>query len=156
MIKIDNVSSTIRPIEVDIDSSKDTKYIRYNILEEKDEFDNVIFTYTEEQYTPDEFIQYQIIQLEKQNKSSQDNIGLLKEQNNIQEENIALLTYEVMILQPEQPVSISEGEKSKKYDMIKSWFIKGYWTESMVLDAVEKGQLTLDEATEIVQSDNNL
>lgn len=66
MKTIYNVSSTVRPQTIDINSSPDTKYIRINIVESVDEFNNVVFTYTEEQYSPEEFIHQRIFSVEKE------------------------------------------------------------------------------------------
>jgi hypothetical protein len=36
-------------------------------------------------------------------------------------------------------------------DKIAKWYKQGLWSEEMVLNAVEKGILTADEATEILK-----
>lgn len=36
-------------------------------------------------------------------------------------------------------------------EKIAKWYKQGLWTESMVMDAVEKGVITKDEAKEILQ-----
>ena len=81
---------------------------------------------------------------------SQKKISILTEQNDQQEEIIASLTYEVMMLQ--EPVSIATliNNHSPKYNLIKSWFNKGYWNEEMLLNAVEKHYITEEEMNEIL------
>jgi hypothetical protein len=37
-------------------------------------------------------------------------------------------------------------------ERIAKWYKQGLWTEAMVMDAVEKGILTADEAAEILGS----
>ena len=77
-------------------------------------------------------------------------ISILTEQNNCQEEVIASLTYELMMLQ--EPVSIAtiDNNHSPKFNLIKSWFNKGYWNEEMLLNAVEKHYITEEEMNEIL------
>ena len=36
------------------------------------------------------------------------------------------------------------------YNKIKKWYEMGLWTEEMVLQAVEKGKITQEEANEIL------
>lgn len=36
------------------------------------------------------------------------------------------------------------------YDKIKKWYKQGLWTEQMVYDAVEKGIITEEQATDIL------
>lgn len=36
---------------------------------------------------------------------------------------------------------------------IEKWYYMGLWTEKMVLDAVEKGLLTEDEAADIINAE---
>jgi hypothetical protein len=36
------------------------------------------------------------------------------------------------------------------FERIKKWYNQGLWTEEMVLNAVDKGVLTADEANEIL------
>jgi hypothetical protein len=40
-------------------------------------------------------------------------------------------------------------ERSEKYEQIKEWFDKGFWTANMVKNAVKKGWLTEVEYSEI-------
>ena len=39
---------------------------------------------------------------------------------------------------------------SYKFNLINSWFNKGYWNNDMLLDAVEKHYITEEEMNEIV------
>ena len=39
------------------------------------------------------------------------------------------------------------------YEKIKRWYKQGLWTKAMVQNAVTKGKLTADEATEILSAD---
>ena len=39
------------------------------------------------------------------------------------------------------------------YEKIKKWYKQGLWTEEMVLQAVEKGVLTTDQAAEILKQE---
>ena len=81
---------------------------------------------------------------------SQKKISILTEQNNQQEEIIASLTYEVMMLQ--EPITTVNliNNHSPKYNLIKSWFNKGYWNEEMLLNAVKKHYITEEEMNEIL------
>lgn len=36
------------------------------------------------------------------------------------------------------------------YEKIKGWYEKGWWTAEMVMQAVDKGLITLEEAEEII------
>ena len=87
----------------------------------------------------------EILQKEQGNK-----ISILTQQMEQQEEIIASLTYELMMLQ--EPVSIATliNNHSPKYNLIKSWFNKGYWNEDMLLNAVEKHYITEEEMNEII------
>ena len=84
------------------------------------------------------------------NETLESRVVVLEEQNNQQEEIIASLTYDVMMLQ--EPVSIATliNNHSPKYNLIKSWFNKGYWNEEMVQNAVSKNVITAEEAEEIL------
>lgn len=67
------------------------------------------------------------------------------------QEQVALLSYEVMELQGENAaMALAEGEYSPKFNMIRIWFNKGFWNETMVQKAVELGQLTEEEQAEIL------
>ena len=44
---------------------------------------------------------------------------------------------------------------SKKYEMIKLFYIREQWTESMVRNAVVKGYITEEECEEILSSKKN-
>ena len=39
------------------------------------------------------------------------------------------------------------------FDKIKKWFEQGLWTEGMVLNAVRKGIITMDDAKAIIGKD---
>ena len=77
-------------------------------------------------------------------------ISILSEQNDQQEEIIASLTYELMMLQEPTASSTLINNHSPKYNLIKSWFNKGYWNEEMLLNAVEKHYITEEEMNEII------
>lgn len=56
MIFIKDVQSTVRPLEVDLDSSHTTKYVRTNIRQEQvGENAELMWVYDEEQYTTEEY-----------------------------------------------------------------------------------------------------
>ena len=40
-------------------------------------------------------------------------------------------------------------EKSKRYEQVKAWYDKGYWTDEMVRNAVAKDWITETEYSEI-------
>ena len=40
-------------------------------------------------------------------------------------------------------------ERSEKYEQVKAWYDKGFWTDKMVRNAVIKGWITEDEYSEI-------
>ena len=101
----------------------------------------LIFSYEELPQEPIEPTEIEIIQ----NK-----ISILTEQNNQQEEIIASLTYELMMLQEPMVSSTLINNHSPKYNLIKSWFNKGYWNEEMLLNAVEKHYITEEEMNEII------
>ena len=65
---------------------------------------------------------------------------------------VATLSYDVMMLQPNTvSISVLSTETySPKFKMIKIWYKKGFWTESMVQDAVDKGVIIQEEFNEIV------
>ena len=46
--------------------------------------------------------------------------------------------------------ALSTETHSPKFKMIKIWYKKGFWTEDMVQDAVDKGAITQEEFNEIV------
>ena len=81
---------------------------------------------------------------------SQKKISILFEQNDHQEEIIASLTYELMMLQEPMVSSTLINNHSPKYNLIKSWFNKGYWNEEMLLNAVKKHYITEEEMNEII------
>ena len=111
-----------------------------------------------EPYIPNPNLSYEenaIKQIEELNnpiidETLESRVNILEEQNNQQEEIIASLTYEVMMLQ--EPVSIATliNNHSPKFNLIKSWFNKGYWNEEMLLNAVEKHYITEEEMNEIL------
>ena len=81
---------------------------------------------------------------------SQKKISILFEQNDQQEEIIASLTYDLMMMQ--EPITTVNliNNHSPKYNLIKSWFNKGYWNEEMLLNAVKKHYITEEEMNEII------
>ena len=67
------------------------------------------------------------------------------------QEEVALLSYEVMTLrEPVVAVALAEGEHSPKFELIRRWFNRGFWTEEMVQNAVAKNVITTEEAEEIL------
>lgn len=68
------------------------------------------------------------------------------------QEEVATLSYDVMMLQPDtvSASALSTETHSPKFKMIRIWYKKGFWTESMVQDAVDKGVITQKEFNEIV------
>ena len=75
----------------------------------------------------------------------------LQTENATQEEMIAGMSYELMMLQPESTTyTLGEGSHSPKFNMIKIWYTKGFWTAEMVADAVTKNVITEAERVEIV------
>ena len=75
-----------------------------------------------------------------------------EQQNEELQEEVATLSYEVMMLQPDtvSTIALSAEEHSPKFKMIKIWYKKGFWTEDMVQDAVNKGVIIQEEFNEIV------
>lgn len=41
-------------------------------------------------------------------------------------------------------VALAEGEHSPKFELIRRWFNRGFWTEEMVQDAVAKNVITTE------------
>ena len=68
------------------------------------------------------------------------------------QEEVARLSYDVMMLQPDtvSASALSTETHSPKFKMIKIWYKKGFWTEGMVQDAVNKDVITQEEFNEIV------
>ena len=68
------------------------------------------------------------------------------------QEEVATLSYDVMMLQPDtvSTSALSTETHSPKFKMIRIWYKKGFWTEGMVQDAVDKGVITQKEFNEIV------
>ena len=68
------------------------------------------------------------------------------------QEEVARLSYDVMMLQPDtvSASALSTETHSPKFKMIRIWYKKGFWTEGMVQDAVDKGVITQAEFNEIV------
>ena len=88
--------------------------------------------------------------LEEKVQLQEDKISILTEQNNQQEEIIASLTYELMMLQEPIALATLNNNHSPKYNLIKSWFNKGYWNEDILLNAVDKHYITEEEMNEII------
>lgn len=80
----------------------------------------------------------------------EEKVANLEEVNNTQEETIATITYELMMMQTAVSIELKAGEHSPKFNMIRIWFNKGFWTADMVQDAVEHKWLTQEEANEII------
>lgn len=73
------------------------------------------------------------------------------------QEEVALLSYEVMMLQEVRhgiamASKSTKGEKqhSPKFELIRKWYSRGFWTEDMIINAVEKNVITAEEAEEII------
>ena len=74
------------------------------------------------------------------------------------QEEVATLSYDVMVCQAAMnggvaaaaAVELAEGEHSPKFDKIRMWFNRGFWTKEMVGMAVHLGHLTDAERVEIV------
>lgn len=81
-------------------------------------------------------------------KKAVEDIELIKQENETQEKMIATLSYNLMMI---QPVSKELKIGSIEYIAIKKWYEKGYWTNEMVLKALECGQITQDEYNTIIK-----
>jgi hypothetical protein len=73
------------------------------------------------------------------------------------QEEVATLSYDVMVCQAAMnggvaaaAVELSEGEHSPKFNKIRMWFNRGFWTKEMVGMAVHLGQLSETERIEII------
>jgi hypothetical protein len=73
------------------------------------------------------------------------------------QEEVAVLSYDVMVLQAAAngeaaavAVELEEGEHSPKFNKIRMWYNRGFWTKEMVGMAVHLGQLSEGERIEIV------
>ena len=73
------------------------------------------------------------------------------------QEEVATLSYDVMVCQAAMnggvaaaSVELAEGEHSPKFEKIRMWFNRGFWTKEMVGMAVHLGHLTDAERVEIV------
>ena len=73
------------------------------------------------------------------------------------QEEVAVLSYDVMICQAAMnggvamaSVELEEGVHSPKFNKIKMWYNRGFWTKEMVGMAVHLGQLSENERVEIV------
>ena len=73
------------------------------------------------------------------------------------QEEVAVLSYDVMVCQAAMnggvataAVELEEGEHSPKFNKIKMWYNRGFWTKEMVGMAVHLGQLSEEERIEIV------
>ena len=73
------------------------------------------------------------------------------------QEEVATLSYDVMVCQAAMnggvaaaAVELAEGEHSPKFEKIRMWFNRGFWTKEMVGMAVHLGHLTDAERVEIV------
>lgn len=82
-----------------------------------------------------------------QNKIAEAQLG----RKDLQEE-VAVLSYDVMMLQSNitSISTLSTEEHSPKFKMIRTWYKKGFWTENMVQDAVNKDVITQKEFNEIM------
>ena len=66
------------------------------------------------------------------------------------QEEVALLSYDVIMLQEPIDVLAAAGTHSPKFDLIRRWYNRGFWTEEMVMNVVEKNVITIEEAREIL------
>lgn len=68
------------------------------------------------------------------------------------QEEVATLSYDVMMLQAggAAMMTVTKGQHSPKFNMIRIWYNKGFWTADMVQDAVDHKWLTQEEAAEII------
>jgi hypothetical protein len=73
------------------------------------------------------------------------------------QEEVAVLSYDVMVCQAAMnggvaavAVELNEGEHSPKFNKIRMWYNRGFWTKEMVGMAVHLGHLTDNERVEIV------
>lgn len=73
------------------------------------------------------------------------------------QEEVAMLSYDVMVCQASMnggvaavAVELAEGEHSPRFNRIRMWFNRGFWTKEMVGMAVHLGQLSENERIEII------
>ena len=73
------------------------------------------------------------------------------------QEEVAILSYDVMVCQAAMnggvaavAVELAEGEHSPRFNRIRMWFNRGFWTKEMVGMAVHLGQLSEAERIEII------
>ena len=74
------------------------------------------------------------------------------------QEEVAILSYDVMVLQAATmnggvvavAAELEEGPRSAKFQKIKVWYSKGFWTKEMVGMAVHLGHLSEAERIEII------
>ena len=73
------------------------------------------------------------------------------------QEEVAMLSYDVMVCQAAMnggvaavAVELAEGEHSPKFEKIRMWFNRGFWTKEMVGMAVHLGHLSEGERVEII------
>ena len=73
------------------------------------------------------------------------------------QEEVAMLSYDVMVCQAAMnggvaavAVELEEGQHSPKFNKIKMWYNRGFWTKEMVGMAVHLGQLSEAERVEII------
>ena len=73
------------------------------------------------------------------------------------QEEVAMLSYDVMVCQAAMnggvaavAVELAEGEHSPKFEKIRMWFNRGFWTKEMVGMAVHLGHLSEAERIEII------
>lgn len=73
------------------------------------------------------------------------------------QEEVATLSYDVMVCQAAMnggvvavAVELEEGEHSPKFNKIRMWFNRGFWTKEMVGMAVHLGHLSEAERIEII------
>ena len=82
----------------------------------------------------------------------QEALEVEKERLTVEElqEEVALLSYEVIMLQEARVALAAADTHSPKFDLIRRWYNRGFWTEEMVMNVVEKNVITIEEAKEIL------
>lgn len=55
-----------------------------------------------------------------------------------------------MLQEPIVVLAVAKGTHSPKFDLIRRWYNRGFWTEEMVMNVVEKNVITIEEAKEIL------
>ena len=95
---------------------------------------------------------YMVKKQEEEEAAEEERMGV----EELQEE-VATLSYDVMVCQAAlnggvaaASVELAEGEHSPKFEKIRMWFNRGFWTKEMVGMAVHLGHLSEAERIEII------